>query len=160
MTSPIDGDLYQRVQDLYQNYGHAIDVDDLEAWPEFFTADARYCVIPRENHDRGLPAALIDCRGRPMLLDRVVALRTANIYNIHFDRHLVSPAVITGRDGDVLESRVNFTVMQTDQSGVTRLFAAGVSYDRIRVEEQRLRFLDRRLVLDTYGVPELLATPL
>lgn len=160
MSGGIDFDLYQRVQDLYQNYGHAIDVDDLEAWPEFFTEDAHYCVIPRENHDRGLPAALIDCRGRAMFLDRVVALRTANIYNIHFDRHLVSPAVITGRDGALLECRVNFTVMQTDQSGVTGLFAAGVSYDRVRMDEQRLRFFERRLVLDTYGVPELLATPL
>ena len=160
MSARIDGALYQRVQDLYQNYGHAIDVDDLEAWPEFFTEDARYCVIPRENHDRGLPAALIDCRGRAMFLDRVVALRTANIYNIHFDRHLISPAVITGGQGGVLESRVNFTVMQTDQSGVTTLFAAGVSHDRIQVEEHRLRFRERRLVLDTFGVRELLATPL
>ena len=58
----------ERVLDLQLRYAHAIDEDRLEQWPTFFAESCRYRVIPRENHARGLPACLIDCRGRAMLV--------------------------------------------------------------------------------------------
>ena len=56
--------LTERVQELQLRYAHALDEDRLEDWPDFFADGCRYQVIPRENHARGLPACLIDCRGR------------------------------------------------------------------------------------------------
>jgi anthranilate 1,2-dioxygenase small subunit len=150
-----------QVMDLQLRYAHAVDEDALEQWPGFFTEDGRYRVIPRENHARGLPACLIDCSGHAMLLDRVTSLRRANIYNIHFDRHLMSPPLVEA-DAAVgtVRARTQFLVLQSDQAGVTKPFAAGVYLDRIDLNGDSPRFIERTVVLDSYGVLELLATPI
>jgi hypothetical protein len=51
-------------------------------------------------------------------------------------------------------------VYQTDQEGETRLFATGLYRDRIVVEAGGLKFRDKLVLLDTFAVPSLLATPL
>ncbi|WPB57629.1 aromatic-ring-hydroxylating dioxygenase subunit beta [Xylophilus sp. GOD-11R] len=151
----------ERVQELQLRYAHAIDDDALEQWPGFFTAEGRYRVIPRENHARGLPACLIDCRGVAMMQDRVASLRTANIYNIHFDRHLLSPPLVEAPEADgTVRARTQFLVMQSDQSGVSKPFATGVYLDVVELGGDTARFRERTVVLDSYGVLELLATPI
>lgn len=151
----------ERVQDLQLRYAHAIDEDQLEQWPAFFSEACRYRVIPRENHARGLPACLIDCTGRPMLEDRVVSLRSANIYNIHFDRHLLSPPLLEPVDAQgLVKVRTQFLVLQSDQSGVTKPFATGVYHDVVDLGGDQALFRERTVVLDTYGILELLATPI
>jgi len=151
----------ERVLDLQLRYAHAIDEDALEKWPGFFARDGRYRVIPRENHARGLPACLIDCTGVAMMEDRVVSLRTANIYNIHFDRHLMSPPLVEAPAADgTVSARTQFLVMQSDQSGVTKTFATGVYLDVVDLRGDAAVFRERTVILDSYGVPELLATPI
>ena len=49
---------------------------------------------------------------------------------------------------------------QTDQEGETRLFATGLYRDRIVVEAGDHKFRDKMVLLDTFAVPSLLATPL
>lgn len=151
-----------RVLDLQLRYAHAIDEDELEKWPGFFTEQCRYRVIPRENLARNLPACLIDCNGRAMLEDRIASLRGANIYNIHFDRHLMSPPLLvefSEADG-MAQVRTQFLVMQSDQAGVTKAFATGVYVDVVDLSSPDAHFVERTVVLDSYGVQELLATPL
>ena len=150
-----------QVMQLQLRYAHAVDEDALEQWPGFFTDEGRYRVIPRENHARGLPACLIDCTGQAMLMDRVTSLRRANIYNIHFDRHLMSPPLVEpGEAPGTARARTQFLVLQSDQAGVTKPFAAGVYLDLIELNGDSPRFIERTVVLDTYGVLELLATPI
>ncbi|WP_219219626.1 aromatic-ring-hydroxylating dioxygenase subunit beta [Variovorax boronicumulans] len=152
---------HDRVLALQLRYAHAIDDDALELWPTFFVPDGRYRVIPRENHARGLPACLIDCVGVAMMEDRVVSLRTANIYNIHFDRHLMSPPLVEPpADDGTLRARTQFLVMQSDQSGVSKPFATGVYLDWIELAGESALFRERTVILDSYGIPELLATPI
>jgi len=151
----------ERVQDLQLRYAHALDDDALELWPEFFAAHCRYRVIPRENHARGLPACLIDCNGQAMLRDRVASLRSANIYNIHFDRHLMSPPLLASALNDgCIEVRTQFLVLQSDQAGVTKPFATGVYLDVVDLRGEQALFRERTVILDSYGVLELLATPI
>lgn len=153
--------MQSQVMDLQLRYAHAVDEDALEQWPGFFTERGRYRVIPRENHARGLHACLIDCTGHAMLQDRITSLRRANIYNIHFDRHLMSPPLVDEGDAPgTARARTQFLVLQSDQAGVTKPFAAGVYLDLVDLNGDRPRFIERTVVLDTYGVLELLATPL
>ena len=49
---------------------------------------------------------------------------------------------------------------QTDQKGETRLFVTGLYRDRIVAEGSHLKFRDKLILLDTFAVPSLLATPL
>lgn len=148
------------VYDLFAEYGGLLDEARYDAWLGLFAAECQYHVVSRENHDRGLPAALIFCDSRAMLEDRIMALREANKYNIHTDRHLIGlPRLIPG-DGEVIAVEVPFAVLQTDQEGETRVFAAGLYRDRLIYRGGMLKIRDKLVLLDTFAVPTLLATPL
>ena len=133
-----------------------LDEQRFDEWLGLFAAECRYQIIPRENFDRGLPAALIFCDNRAMLEDRIRALREANKFNIHSDRHLIGlPRIL---DGSLVEAP--FAVYQTDQEGESRLFATGLYRDRLELAGSRLKIHDKLILLDTFAVPSLLATPL
>jgi anthranilate 1,2-dioxygenase small subunit len=51
-------------------------------------------------------------------------------------------------------------VYQTDPEGETRLFATGLYRDRLEHGREALRFTEKLVLLDTFAVPTLLATPL
>jgi len=53
-----------------------------------------------------------------------------------------------------------FAVFQTDQEGATRLFATGLYRDRLELAGDGLKIRDKLVLLDTFAVPTLLATPL
>jgi anthranilate 1,2-dioxygenase small subunit len=144
------------VYDLLAEYGALIDAGKFDEWLDLFAEDCRYQVMPRENFERGLPAALIFCDSRAMLEDRIRALREANKYNIHTDRHIVG----LPRISDVTLVEAPFAVYQTDQEGETRLFATGLYRDRLEPVGSRLKIRDKLILLDTFAVPILLATPL
>jgi anthranilate 1,2-dioxygenase small subunit len=116
--------------------------------------------MPRENDQRGLPAGLIYCDNRAVLEDRIGALRDANKYNIHSDRHLIGLPRLARQEPQAALVEAPFAVFQTDQEGETRLFATGLYRDRIITERGAVKFTDKLVLLDTFAVPSLLATPL
>jgi len=145
------------VCDLLAEYGALIDMARFDEWLDLFAEKCRYQIVPRENFDRGLPAALVFCDSRAMLEDRIRALREANKYNIHTDRHVIGlPRIVDAG----LTVEAPFAVFQTDQEGETRLFATGLYRDRLEVFGQRLKIRDKLVLLDSFAVPTLLATPL
>src|SRR6201987_2915130 len=137
------------VHGLLAEYGALIDAAKFEEWLDLFAEECCYRIIPRENFDRGLPAALVFCDSRAMLEDRIRALREANKYNIHTDRHIIGlPRIL---DGGLLEAP--FAVYQTDQEGETRLFATGLYRNRLASSKQRLKIRDKLVLLETLPVP-------
>jgi anthranilate 1,2-dioxygenase small subunit len=145
------------VYDLFAEYGALIDLAKFDDWLDLFADECSYQILPRENFDRGLPAALVFCDSRAVLEDRLRALREANKYNIHTDRHLIGlPRIFD----DGIAAEAPFVVYQTDQEGETRLFATGLYRDRLQLVGSRLKIRDKLVLLDTFAVPTLLATPL
>jgi anthranilate 1,2-dioxygenase small subunit len=145
------------VYDLFAEYGALIDMAKFDEWLDLFAEECRYRIIPLVIFDRGLPAALVFCDSRAMLEDRIRALREANKYNIHTDRHVIGlPRILD----DGLAAEAPFAVYQTDQEGETRLFATGLYRDRLVRVGSRLKIRDKLILLDTFAVPTLLATPL
>ena len=142
--------------DLFAEYGALIDAARYDEWLGLFAGECRYQIIPRENFDRGLPAAVVFCDSRAVLEDRIRALREANKYNIHTDRHVIG---LPRLNNDGL-AEAPFAVYQTDQEGETRLFATGLYRDRLEAVGPRLKFRDKLILLDTFAIPSLLATPL
>jgi 3-phenylpropionate/cinnamic acid dioxygenase small subunit len=92
-----------------------------------------------------------------MLDDRIRALREANKYNIHTDRHIIGLPRISNHG---LTVEAPFAVYQTDQEGETRLFATGIYRDQLELAGARLKIRDKLILLDTFAIPSLLATPL
>jgi anthranilate 1,2-dioxygenase small subunit len=146
--------------DLYAAYGALIDAAEFDAWLQLFADTCAYQIVPRENYQRGLPAGLVFCDSRAVLEDRIRALREANKYNIHSDRHLIGLPRIVGQEGDAALVEAPFAVYQTDQEGETRLFATGLYRDEVIPEAGGLKFQDKLVLLDSFAVPSLLATPL
>ena len=146
--------------ELMDEYIDLIDSDRLEEWIELFTEDATYQVLPRENLERKLPASLILCTSKNMLRDRIVSLRNANLYNPHYDRHLVSAVRVKPQSEGVWQITATYAVYQTTLEGHSRLFSVGGYRDKVRMDGGRLRFSEKLVIVDTYAVSSMLATPL
>ena len=68
------------VEEFHYDYAAVIERGDIDSWPEFFTEDADYKVIARDNADHDLPLGLIYCEGKAMLKDRAFALLNTEMY--------------------------------------------------------------------------------
>jgi anthranilate 1,2-dioxygenase small subunit len=141
-------------------YGHLADSGRYDDWLGLFAKDCSYHVVPKENADRGLSAALIFCDSRKMLEDRIEYLRTASKYNIHTDRHVIGLPHITAIGPGTLLAEAPFSVFQTEQEGDTRLFATGLYRDHLQWNGTELLVSQKMVLLDSFAVPSLLATPL
>jgi 3-phenylpropionate/cinnamic acid dioxygenase small subunit len=148
------------LEDLYTAYAAALDDGDLERWPEFFTEQCRYEIIPRENFERGLPLALMRCESKGMLRDRVDALRRASVYSPRALRHLISGVRIISVEAGVIRAQANYAVLQTRPDEETTVFNAGRYLDRLVREAGALRFRERLCVFDSVLVPGSLVFPL
>ena len=148
------------VHELIASCVERIDEDRLEEWPEFFVENCRYVVTNRENHEAGLPHGVIYATSRGMLIDRVTALREANIYEAHRYRHVVGPIRVEGCDGKVARARSNFFIARVMHDGDTMLFATGRYLDRIDVASEPYRFIERVVVVDSQKIDTLLVIPL
>ncbi|WP_180684060.1 aromatic-ring-hydroxylating dioxygenase subunit beta [Tepidicella baoligensis] len=141
-------------------YADAIDSDDLERWPSFFTAECNYRVTSIENYRAGLAAGLVWADTRDMLTDRVSALREANIYERHTYRHLIGIPLITEASDSTAQARTPFMVARIMHTGETDVFATGVYLDRFIRQDGQLLLSERIAVCDSSVVDTLLALPL
>lgn len=164
MTSELTGrgvtDLLRRVrvEELLSRYERAIDDDDLESWPGFFTEHCEYGIWPRENDEAGLPMPLMLCRGKGMLKDRVLAHREANIFAPHVYRHSHGGLVVDKTEQG-LRAVSSYLVVRTLQDGDSHIYQAGRAFDTIVEDSGRLLFARRRMIYDTLRVQTLLVTP-
>src|SRR6516162_2052548 len=148
---------------LFTDYVHCLDADELDRWPDFFTEDCSYRITSAENYEAGLPLGLIYATSRNMLKDRVSALRQANIYEPQRYRHLVSSIKIIGNSADVtgpLDVEANFLVVRTMQDGEMTIFGAGRYGDQIKRDAGSWRFTSKTVVLDSRQIDTLLAIPI
>ena len=149
-----------QVDAFLAEYVHAIDSDDLESWPEFFTDTAVYRICTRENFDLGLPLNVLSCRNRGMFRDRISALRTANIFEPHVYRHVIGALRIRASGNGRIDAESNFQVVRTMVDGTMSLYACGRSLDVIVTEGNALRFAERTVILDSRQIDTLLVIPL
>ena len=154
----LDLTLQLAVEHLHARYAHALDADQLEDWPQFFTENGRYRIATAENEERGLPLPVLYAEGRAMLRDRVASLRHANIYEPQRYRHIVSAVLIKRISENLVESSANFLVVRVMQDGATMLFASGRYVDRIALHE--MLYEERVVICDSRRFDTLLAIPL
>ncbi len=148
------------VERLNARYAAAIDEDRLEEWPRFFTERARYQIITRENHERGLPVGIFTADSRGMLEDRVASLREANIYEAQRYRHILSPSLVLDAAGGIVTAATNYQVIRILQDGATMLFSVGRYLDRIALRGAEPLFEEKLVICDSRRVDTLLAIPL
>jgi 3-phenylpropionate/cinnamic acid dioxygenase small subunit len=157
LDTPLE--LRARLADLYCAYSDALDEGELEGWPDFFTQDCVYKVIPRENFERELPIALIFCESQDMLRDRVVALQETALYVPRTVRHLTDNIRLRSIEPQGLRLTANFALFQSMVDQPSELFLCGRYYDKVVEESDGLRFAERICVYDSNIVPTSLVYP-
>ena len=158
-TTIADIVLWHDLHRLQERYVSVIDTDRLEEWPDMFTEDCVYEIVPKENADRGLPMGIMHCFGRPMLRDRVISLRKANVFEPHTYRHMTSGLEFARIDARTIDMQSNYVVVQTLSDGESRVFQAGRYFDQVVRTASGWRYQRKRAVYDTARVQTLLITP-
>ena len=144
---------------LLADYCAHLDADRLEAWCDLFADESSYRIVPRENRAQDLPAAILHLGNKRAICDRITVLRTAAVYNIHVDRHIVSAIRVAPAPAQTATYEANFVVYQSDQEGRTRLFCTGIYEGEVSLGGEP-RFLRQAVVVDTFAIPALLAVPI
>ncbi|MEW4983719.1 MAG: aromatic-ring-hydroxylating dioxygenase subunit beta [Cycloclasticus sp.] len=153
-------ELKSEIDALLNEYAQCIDNDELESWPDFFTDECLYRVIPRENHEVGLPTAVMWCDSRGMLQDRITALRHANVYQVQWYRHIISNPVITTEDGETFNVQSNYAVFKTCNDGESTVYNVGRYVDVIVRVNGALKFKERTAIYDTHRITTLMVIPI
>ena len=142
------------------DYVRCIDDDRLERWPDFFEDPCTYLITTAANHREGLQAGIVFATSRGMLVDRVSALREANIYERHTYRHILGMPAILSHEGDRVRSETPFLVARIMRDGATDIFATGRYLDLYRIREEEAKLAERTVVCDSSRIDTLLALPL
>jgi salicylate 5-hydroxylase small subunit len=158
LDAPIE--LRLRLADLYAAYDDVLDEREWERWPEFFTENGVYKVLPRENFDHSLPAAMVYCESRAMLVDRVVAFREALVFAPRLIRRIAGPPCLRGAARDGMRLASSFALLQTMLNEPSTVFLCGRIYDRVVEDADGLRFAERIVVTDATNVPLSLVFPI
>lgn len=145
---------------LMMQYAHAIDNDELERWPQFFTEKCLYQIISRPEYELGRLIGVWYCDTRAMLEDRVSSIREVNIYEPHVYRHVIGPTeVLDFREG-AYSAQTSYIVVRTMHDGEMLLFSAGRYVDEIVIEGGAARFRKRVVVSDSSRYDTLVAIPI
>ena len=156
----MDSIVREGIHELIAAYAECIDDDRLEEWPDFFVENCRYLITSRQSHEAGYRHGVVYAASRGMLVDRILALRRANIFEPHRYRHIVGPVRIRAVADGVAEVRSNFIAVRIMHDGEMSLFAAGRYLDRIAVSAEPYRLIERLVILDSDKIDTLLVLPL
>jgi anthranilate 1,2-dioxygenase small subunit len=148
------------LDELNAEYAACLDDDELDRWPGFFADPCLYRIVPRENHDRGLPLAVMHCESVAMLEDRVAALRRSSVYAPRSLRHLISGLRITQVAGEVIHAHASYAILQTLSDAETTIFNTGRYLDQLVRIDGALRFRQRLCIYDSLLVPGSLVFPI
>ena len=149
----------EAARDFYDEYYAILDDVDLAAWPDLFTEDCLYRVIPRENYERGYTLCTMQAESRGMLTDRVMGLTRTQVYAPRTYRRFPGPVRIVSEHAGAIHTRHNLLMVQTLIDKQADIVLAGVCHDVLAQEPDRWRLRERIVVFDSEMVPNSLVYP-
>lgn len=152
--------LHHRIDQFNAAYAAALDERRFGDWPGFFLPDGRYTVRSRENHERGLPLALMDLESRAMMQDRVYGI-TQTIYHApYYTRHVVAPAQLLAQEGRLVRAQASYAVFRTRPADASEVYNVGRYLDEFeQAPGEPLRLRQRLCVYDSEMVLNSLIYP-
>ena len=161
MIAPPGTELKLELLELYDAYGAALD-DELERWPDFFTEDALYRIVARENYERNMLWPTMSCEGRGMMLDRIMAIRETSMFAPRQMRHFISGVRLLEQTPAGYRAQANFLVAESQVEAESRLFAVGRYMDLIVRDSAsgNVRFAEKLCVYDGNVILSSLIYPL
>ena len=151
---------YHALVQLYADYSQAVDSGDWDLWPEFFVDDCRYRLVPRENHERGLPLATLSFESKGMLKDRVYGIRETLFHDPYYQRHIVGAPLVRASAPGRIESEANYAVFRTKLNQLSTVFNVGRYLDVVVPTPAGLKFESRTAVYDSEMIPNSIIYPI
>ncbi len=150
---------------LQIRYIAALDGRNMDDWLATFCRDpeASYICTTAENEEAGLSLALILDDNYSRLKDRVTYVTKiwAGTFADYRTRHFIQRLTCRHAQDNLYEVETNFTVNYTPvETGRTELFASGMYFDRVVVEDSGALFLAKKAVTDSSMVERFMAYPL
>lgn len=147
------------IHEFHCDYARTLDSGDVEAWTHFFTDDAVYRVIARDNVDAGLPLALMLCDGMGMLKDRAYAIQHTEMYAPRFVHHQISMVRVLGEADGLITAEASYVVHETLVDRPTHLLQVGRYQDVFVQTAEGLRLKTRNCIFDSVVVPNCVVYP-
>jgi salicylate 5-hydroxylase small subunit len=145
---------------LYADYALAVDSGHWDLWPEFFTEQCVYKLIPRENHERGFPLCTLSFTSKGMLRDRVYGIQETLYHDPYYQRHVVGAPVVRRVDGECIHAEANYAVFRTKLDKASTVFNVGRYIDTIVPTPDGLKFAERLCVFDSEMIPNAIIYPI
>jgi salicylate 5-hydroxylase small subunit len=152
--------LQLEVDQLNAAYAAALDERRFDDWPGFFTEDASYRVQARENHDRGLPLALIALESQGMMKDRVYGITQTIFHGPYYTRHVLSPAQVLSQEGGRIRAQAHYAVFRTRPGDASEVYNVGRYVDEIVRTPAGLKLASRLCIYDSEMVLNSLIYPI
>ena len=151
----------RRIEALIADCAAVIDGGQLELWPDYFTEKCLYRIISRSEFEKGRPIGFVFCDNRNMLIDRVRAMRSANVFQPHVYRHVLGPPRIVRRRDAVFDVETSYIVIRTAMpGGAMDVFSAGRYLDEIVFEADVPKLRSRSVIADSDSIDMLLVLPI
>jgi salicylate 5-hydroxylase small subunit len=145
---------------LYADYASAVDSNQWDLWPEFFTDNCVYRLQPRENHERGFPLATLSFSSKGMLKDRVYGIQETLFHDPYYQRHVVGTPVVRSAEGGAFRCEANYAVFRTKLSDASTVFNVGRYLDTVVRTPQGLKFASRECIYDSEMIPNSIIYPI
>ena len=160
METLLDYGRFLALTQLQARYAAVVDSADWAAWCELFTDDCVYRLVPRENHERGLPLATLAFESKGMLKDRAYAIRETLFHDPYYQRHVVGVPLLLKVDEARIECETHYAVFRTKLSELTTVFNVGRYLDTVVSTPDGWKFASRVCVYDSEMIPNSIIYPI
>lgn len=156
----LDPSVLFELEQAYARYAQRLDNESLESWPELFTQDCRYRLIPRENFAAGLPLATMAMDGVGMLRDRIHAVTNTIYHQPYRQRHVIGRLLVEPDGLEAVRVEANYAVFRTKRDGLTEVLNVGEYKDRLVRSQGEWLFAEKICVFDSELIPNSIIYPL
>ena len=147
------------IEEFNYAYAETLDRFDADGWAEYFTDDALYHVVARDNYESGLPLGLIYCEGKAMMKDRAYALLNTEMYAPRYLHLSITNTRALSIDGPLIRATANYTLIETLVDEASRLQQVGKYDDVFERVDGRLLLKQRRCIYDSVTINNCLVFP-
>tara|TARA_B100001250_G_C19733396_1_gene759594 strand:- start:70 stop:546 length:477 start_codon:yes stop_codon:yes gene_type:complete len=154
-------ELQLKVERFLFDYADCLNEKRYSDFPSFFKEDnCHYEVQSKENEDLGLTTPIMGCYTHGMIKDRVAQLvdNTLTYRRLNL-RHFISNIRIDHEIPEI-KLKANFQIIQSDLEGVSELYLIGRYEDILILDNDELKLISKRAILDSFSVPNMLAVPI
>ncbi len=144
------------IEEFNYAYADTLDRFDVDGWVEYFTEDAFYHVIARDNAESGLPLGLIYCEGKAMMKDRAYALLNTEMFAPRYLHLSITNTRALKIEG---HAAANYTLIETLVEEPSRVQQVGKYRDIFQRSGSGLLLKERIATYDSVMVDNCLVFP-